>query len=166
MSVPPTQQPWWKNSRGEWYVVLQMVLFALIAVGPESWSVRPDLSTPLRMTLMIVGFMLGAVGLMLALAGLFGLGNNLSILPHPKDNATLVQSGPYRLVRHPIYGGLIIGAVGWALLNSSVITLVYAVTLLVFFDIKARREERWLMRKFPEYAAYRARVHKLIPFVY
>ncbi len=166
MSASHTQQPWWKNSRGEWYVVLQMVLFALIAVGPESWTVKLDLSAPLRVTLMIVGFLLGAVGLLLALAGLFGLGNNLSILPHPKDDATLVQSGPYRLVRHPIYGGLIIGAVGWALLNTSVITLVYALTLLVFFDIKARREERWLMRKFPDYAAYRARVHKLIPFLY
>ena len=166
MSASHPQQPWWKNSRGEWYVVVQMVLFVLIALGPESWDVRPDLSTPLRLALMAIGFVLGALGLALSMAGLFGLGSNLSVFPHPKDDATLVRSGPYRLVRHPIYSGLIIGAVGWALLNTSLVTLVYALALFVFFDIKARREERWLIRKFPDYAAYRVRVHKLIPFVY
>ena len=79
---------------------------------------------------------------------------------------TLVQRGAYGIVRHPIYSGLITGAFGWALLNTSVVTLIYASVLLVFFDIKSRREERWLARKFPEYAAYQRRVRKLIPFVY
>ena len=45
-------------------------------------------------------------------------------------------------------------------------TLIYAGVLLAFFDVKSRREERWLTEKFPDYAAYRTRVHKLIPFVY
>ncbi|RPI93163.1 MAG: isoprenylcysteine carboxylmethyltransferase family protein, partial [Chloroflexi bacterium] len=45
-------------------------------------------------------------------------------------------------------------------------TLIYAGLLFVFFDIKTRREERWLARKFPEYAGYQQRVRKLIPFIY
>ncbi len=157
---------WWKNKRGEWYVVLQTVLFALIALGPEGIDVKPDLPSGVRLLALGIGGLLAGAGLLLALAGLWWLGDNLSILPHPKDDAVLVQSGAYGVVRHPIYSGLITGAVGWALLNTSLMTLIYAGVLLVFFDIKSRREERWLSRKFPEYADYQRRVHKLIPFVY
>jgi len=45
-------------------------------------------------------------------------------------------------------------------------TLVYAVVLMVFFDLKARREERWLREEVPGYADYQKRVHRLIPFLY
>jgi protein-S-isoprenylcysteine O-methyltransferase Ste14 len=157
---------WWKNTRGEWYVVLQTVLFALIALGPESIDVRPDLPSGVRMAALVIGVVLAGAGLLLALAGLWSLGDNLSVFPHPKDGATLVESGAYGVVRHPIYSGLITGAIGWALLNTSLVTLIYAGVLLVFFDVKSRREERWLSEKFPAYAAYQRRVHKLIPFVY
>lgn len=158
--------PWWKNSRGEWYVVTQSFLFALIALGPGWFDVRADLPGPLRAITVAGGLALGALGLALAMAGLLRLGNNLSVFPHPKPNAALVQTGAYRVVRHPIYAGLIVGAVGWALLNASLVTLVYAGLLFAFFDIKSRREERQLARAFPEYDAYRARVRKLIPFIY
>jgi protein-S-isoprenylcysteine O-methyltransferase Ste14 len=46
------------------------------------------------------------------------------------------------------------------------LTLLLSVVLFVFFDIKSRREERMMLRQFPDYAAYRQRVKKLIPFVY
>ncbi len=157
---------WWKNSRGEWYVIVQGVLFVLIAVGPITVDVRPDVPGGVRVVTWVIGGVLGAVGLLLSVAGLWGLGNNLSPLPHPKDDATLVQGGAYRMVRHPIYSGLIMGATGWALLNLSLITGSYAVVLLLFFDIKSRREERYLAAKFPAYAAYQKRVRKLIPLVY
>ena len=166
MPAQNSRPAWWKNTRGEWYVVVQTILFALIAFGPGWIDVRLDLPEPWRAAAMIAGLILGASGLLLALAGLWRLGDNLSILPHPKDGATLVQSGAYRIVRHPIYSGLIVGAAGWALMNASLLTLVYAVILLAFFDIKSRREERWLARKFPDYAAYQTRVRKLIPFIY
>lgn len=157
---------WWRNTRGEWYVVFQLFLFALIAVGPGGIDLRPTLPDGARLAALGLGFLLGAVGFVLAMTGLFSLGDNLSIFPHPKDDAALVQAGPYALVRHPIYSGLIIGAAGWALIHTSLLTLIYAGILLVFFDRKSRREERMLAQKFPEYAAYQARVSKLIPFVY
>ncbi len=157
---------WLKNERGEWYVLVQTVIFAIIAVGPFGIDLRPTLPPAARTAVFIAGFVLGGGGFLLAMAGLFGLGRNLSVLPHPKDDAELVVSGAYRFVRHPIYSGLIIGAVGWALLNASVMTLIYAGVLFVFFDLKSRREERYLTQKFPHYADYKQHVHKLIPFVY
>lgn len=166
MTAQRPRPAWWKNTRGEWFVVIQTVLFALIAFGPGWIDVRLDLPDAWRAVSLIAGLILGGIGLALAVAGLWWLGDNLSALPHPKDDAMLVQSGPYRIVRHPIYSGLIVGALGWALMNASLLTLVYAAILLVFFDVKSRREERWLARKFPDYAAYQARVAKLIPFIY
>ena len=166
MSNQASRPAWWKNSRGEWYVIFQVFLFALIAFGPESLDIHLHLPDPGQAAALVIGLALGMIGLALALAGLWWLGDNLSVLPHPKDDASLVQSGPYHIVRHPIYSGLVVGAIGWALIHVSVITLGYAALLFVFFDIKSRREERWLMKKFPDYAAYRTRVHKLIPFIY
>jgi protein-S-isoprenylcysteine O-methyltransferase Ste14 len=157
---------WLKNERGEWYVIIQMVIFTIIALGPFGIDLHLDLPSGARAAAFIIGFALGGIGFLLAMAGVLGLGRNLSILPHPKDDAELVVSGAYRLVRHPIYSGLIIGAVGWALLNASVMTLIYAGVLFVFFDRKSRREERYLTRKFSQYAAYKRAVPKLIPFVY
>lgn len=70
------------------------------------------------------------------------------------------------MIRHPIYTGLSLCAFGWSLLHGSVLSLICTLALVVFFDIKARREERWLAVKFDGYAAYRQRVRKLIPFIY
>ena len=79
---------------------------------------------------------------------------------------TLVESGIFSVVRHPIYSGLSLAAFGWSLIWNSIAALVATLLLLSFFDIKARREERCLEEKFPGYSAYKSRVKKLIPFVY
>ena len=50
--------------------------------------------------------------------------------------------------------------------NSVQAPLAYAVVLVLFFDIKSRREEVWLMQHFSEYAEYRRHAKKLIPFIY
>jgi protein-S-isoprenylcysteine O-methyltransferase Ste14 len=106
------------------------------------------------------------VGSGLLVAGLVGLGRGLTPLPYPKDGADFIQTGPFALVRHPMYsGGLVLG-LGWALFVQGWLTLGYVVALFVFLDVKSRREEKWLAERFPAYATYQQRVGKLIPFVY
>jgi protein-S-isoprenylcysteine O-methyltransferase Ste14 len=90
----------------------------------------------------------------------------LTAVPYPKDEGMLIETGPYRLVRHPMYCGGILISLGWALWVHSWLTLGYVMVLFVFFDIKSRCEEHWLKAKFSDYAAYQKRVRKLIPFVY
>jgi protein-S-isoprenylcysteine O-methyltransferase Ste14 len=87
-------------------------------------------------------------------------------LPYPTSRATLIRTGPYRLVRHPMYAGGIALAFGWALFVRGWLTLAYAVVLLLFLEVKATREERWLVDRFPDYPDYQRRVRKLIPFVH
>jgi len=89
-----------------------------------------------------------------------------SILPRPIAGGELAESGPYRLIRNPIYSGLLIGAVGIAAARNSVLTLLAAAALFVILDLKRRREEVWLTARFPAYEAYRSRTKALIPFVY
>jgi len=156
----------WKGPRGEWYLVVQACLFLLIAFGPRSY---PDMAGKYRQFLQIAaaaGSVLFLAGAFMATTGVVHLGKNLTPLPHPKEHATLVVSGAYRFVRHPIYSGIAFMAFGWSLWLGSGLTAGYALLLFIFFDIKSRREERLLVAKFPEYAAYRARVRKLIPFIY
>ena len=105
-------------------------------------------------------------GGLLFLAGALTLGSGLTPFPRPRDDAHLVQDGPYGLARHPIYGGGVIALVGWALLNGGWLGLLAAAGMAIFFNAKAGVEERWMVERFPEYAAYRRRVRKLIPFVY
>lgn len=161
-----SDRQWWKGSRGEWYLLVQAGLFLLLAFGPRNWEGLPAWGYPYGWLASLVGGVLFFAGIVLAATGAANLGKNLTPLPRPNEKGTLIVTGAFRLVRHPIYGGITLIAFGWGLWLHSWLTILYALLLFAFFDIKSRREEQWLVEKFPEYAAYRKRVRKLIPFVY
>jgi protein-S-isoprenylcysteine O-methyltransferase Ste14 len=159
-------EAWWRGRRGEWYVVLQFVLFALVAAGPTTWNGQPAWEFPDGRVVSAAGAVLIAGGAVLAIAGARQHGAGLQALPYPRQDGTLLDSGPYRIVRHPIYSGVVCIAFGWAIWRRGWLTLLYAALLFLLFDAKARREERWLVEKFPSYAGYQRRVRKLLPFLY
>ena len=97
---------------------------------------------------------------------MLGLRENLTAVPRPVEGGRLIEHGVYRLVRHPIYAGIITAAVGWALVTASPAALLVAGVIGLFFDLKTRREEAWLLEAYPAYADYQRRVRKLLPFVY
>ncbi len=158
--------PSWKGAHGEWYVVVQMLFFLLVIFGPANIAGLPSWPAFLRPIIAIIGYIFISVGAGFIFSGLYMIRQNITAVPYPKERATLVVVGPFSIVRHPIYCGGIIMALGWALLIHGWLTILYTLTMAIFFDIKSRREEQWLQEKFPAYTAYQKRVRKLIPFIY
>ena len=147
--------------RGEGWVLIQGVL--LVFVGAAGWSLGPDWSGPLRLAGTAVGIVLVIGGIVLTFRGVVDLDGALTPLPRPRDGAELVVTGAYALVRHPIYGGLILAAFGWAMVQGSIVAVALALVLAAFLRVKSAREEAWLEQRFPAYAAYRVRTPRLIP---
>lgn len=65
-------------------------------------------------------------------------------------------------MRHPIYSAVVVGAAGVGLITENRLRLAMTVMLFVFFDLKSRAEERWLEETYPDCAAYKIRVKKLL----
>lgn len=155
----------WLIEKGGAYVVVQFALFGVIWLAPGSLGLQ--WSDSMRNFGRIIGSPFLLYGIVILGVAMLNLGRNLQAEPHPKEDATLVTKGAYKIVRHPIYSGIIVGCLGWGLLNGNELTaLLVLLLLLPFFDIKTRREERMLVAKFPAYAAYQGRVRKLIPLLY
>ena len=154
--------------RGEGWVLLQAVCFALVAAavstGPH--DLGEDAAT--AGTRQLLGYLIGVIGATMIGSGIAELrrARALTAVPHPRDDAELVERGAYRFVRHPIYGGLILASVGLAVIVPWVGTFVAVSLLAIVLDLKRRREEVWLAARYPGYLAYRARTKALIPFLY
>ncbi len=162
-----TREGFRNNSRGEYLVLLQGGLLTAFTILPvyqiPGFKIQ---STPLLYLTWILASILGLGALILIIKALIDLGKNLTPLPYPREDGELVQTGIYSIVRHPLYSGLILGALGWTIFQMSLSHFIATAILLIFFDIKSNREETWLTQKYPDYSEYRQRVKKLIPGIY
>jgi protein-S-isoprenylcysteine O-methyltransferase Ste14 len=147
--------------RGESWVIVQAMLLILFIFVPGIGPAWPHADV------------FGYVGWTLAMAGVFllawstlKLGRSFTPFPRPLPQGQLVTAGAYRMVRHPIYLAVLAACLGLALATGSPLRLLLVLVLFVFFDLKARREERWLQEKYPGYASYKTQVKKLIPWIY
>ena len=102
----------------------------------------------------------------LAVAGVFSLGRTRTVFPRPLEQGSLVQTGIYGLVRHPLYSSLIALGTGWSIDRASWPALLFTAMLALLLDFKSRVEERWLRKKFPGYEPYARRVKRFIPWIY
>jgi protein-S-isoprenylcysteine O-methyltransferase Ste14 len=117
---------------------------------------------------------IGGIGLGLTIAGCAfavwaraRLGSNWSASVTRKQGHELVRGGPYAIVRHPIYSGLLLGILGTALAQGELRGLLAVGLASVGWLLKARIEERFLADEFGgDYVTYRRRVKQLIPYVF
>ena len=92
------------------------------------------------------------------------LGRNWSSVPTIKEKHQLIRSGPYRLVRHPIYSGILLAVTGTFLANGKVRGALSIVLLWIGWQIKSRMEEQFMVRTFgAEYEEYRRTTGALFP---
>jgi protein-S-isoprenylcysteine O-methyltransferase Ste14 len=137
------------------YVGIQFTCLALIAVsGPL---------IPLNWPALLLILLAGTVGVW---AILVMRPREVSVFPDVRDRMRLVTIGPYRLIRHPMYTAVILGALGLVLGAPTLWRWAVWLVLLVDLLLKLHYEEQLLCARFAEYAAYQARSWRLIPFVY
>lgn len=114
--------------------------------------------------------LVGVAGLAFLLAGavilaisFVNLGKALTAHPIPLEKATLKTTGLYAVVRHPIYLGLLVVALGLVVRAGSYWHVLFFVALSVLLHVKAGFEERLLRKAYPEYEQYAHRVGRLVP---
>jgi protein-S-isoprenylcysteine O-methyltransferase Ste14 len=144
--------------RGTVLVVLQVVCLVLVFAwpGPAQWA----LPEPVR------GFGVALLGLalLIGLAGLVGLGRHARVHPAPAGAAPLRTDGVYGVVRHPMYLAVLVGSFGEVLRSGQLVPVLGLVALSAVLHVKAGYEEHLLLDRFgPAYAAYAARVPRLVP---
>jgi protein-S-isoprenylcysteine O-methyltransferase Ste14 len=138
-------------------VVVQIALFvlygiALVLGSGASWGAWRWLGIPLL-----------AVGAWVGLAALRMHGRRLTPLPEPNPALGLLRTGVYARVRHPMYTGLLLSAFGLAIVAQKPLAIAAAGALTVFFNLKAREEERRLRRCYPDYADYQRATGRFLP---
>jgi protein-S-isoprenylcysteine O-methyltransferase len=112
------------------------------------------------------GMILSVAGLGFAIWARVVIGRNWSGTITLKEDHQLIERGPYRLVRHPIYTGILSMSVATAIVLGHLAGFIGVVIVFAGFWSKLIREEKVMLNQFPDkYGAYRQRVKRLIPFV-
>jgi protein-S-isoprenylcysteine O-methyltransferase Ste14 len=150
--------------------ILRLFIFAIALA--LLWSTRIPLPW-LYLQLWPVGllpFWLGAAvtiaGLLFAVWAREHLGSNWSRCVTIKEGHELITTGPYAVVRHPIYTGILTGFLGMAIAISQVRGFIVFVLIFFVLWIKLRMEEQWMRSQFGEtYATYARHTAALVPFL-
>lgn len=90
----------------------------------------------------------------------------MTILPDVRKGSTLITSGPYKFIRHPMYSSVLIFSLGLLFTNYNLIGAVCFLLLFIVLFFKIRYEEVKLTSFFPDYKNYKVNTKKLIPFIY
>ncbi len=155
-----SKQGLFNNSKGEWYLFSQifLILLHLIPPYPKIEQVAYSINT----FCIIIGLSISILGLFIVIKAFIDLGENLTPLPYPMNNSSLIKNNSYQNVRHPLYKGLLIISLGICIYSLSLIHLSLLISLAYILKIKALKEEENLKIKFPEYKRYIKEVPAII----
>jgi protein-S-isoprenylcysteine O-methyltransferase Ste14 len=145
--------------RGALHIAGSVLIFVSLSLGPLD-----DRFVPAVVEVGAAGWVLTALGMLFSIWARVSLGRNWSASVVLKHGQELISTGPYALVRHPIYTGLLVALAGTALYNGRWQALLGLAFFAISFWLKARSEENLLEREFgEEYRSYRDRTPMLIP---
>jgi protein-S-isoprenylcysteine O-methyltransferase Ste14 len=154
----------WKPSKKDQSFLLIMIPFYLAVYLPpgEYLLLKPTL----YLTMQIAGFIILLAGVILRLISLAVLKNSFSVSISATSDSSLVVTGPYKYIRHPLYLATIIISVSGSVVFSSLFTWIFVLLTITGIVIRIRKEEAFLNDRYREYADYQRRTWKLIPFTY
>jgi protein-S-isoprenylcysteine O-methyltransferase Ste14 len=136
-----------------------------IAQTPN-WGVLGRLFIPFHPIEPVLGALILAAGFAFAVWARLHLGRDWSGTVRLKEDHSLVTSGPYRFVRHPIYTGILLGFIGTALSIGEWRGILAILIILFGILVRCRAEEQAMREVFPDYDDYRRKTWALIPFLY
>ena len=143
------------------YPIVQTLLvaaFGLVYIlGPG-----PSLFLPGH-ALGFAGDMISCAGVLLLIAAIVALRHAVQVDPEPKAGATLIRSGVYRRLRHPIYTAMMLVVLGLFLKSGKLAVAIAGAALIAFLAAKVRLEERLLSARYPDYGEYRRHTWGLFP---
>lgn len=148
-----------RNRLGSTLVVLQFLLIAVVGTFATLAFLRGE--APAGAWIAFLG------GLLLMGWSLYcNRPGNFNIHPAPRVGGQLVQQGPYRWVRHPMYTAVFACALGCVWARPSLAVCSSAVALFVVLAVKAELEERWMVTAHSGYASYRGNTWRFVPGLY
>lgn len=109
---------------------------------------------------------LTVVGAFFGIGGVVALGSNRTVFPEPRAGATLVRSGIYAHVRHPLYTSVMCLSFAWGFWMQSWVAMVGAICTTAFLYLKSIAEEKRLLRRFPKYEDHRRGTKRFLPGIW
>jgi protein-S-isoprenylcysteine O-methyltransferase Ste14 len=156
-----------REDRANRWVIMALALIGLLSAYLPAYTDRKGFWTLDGDAIRWLGVVLFAAGGALRIWPVFVLGRRFSGLVAIQPGHTLVTTGPYGVIRHPSYLGLLINSLGWALAFRSGVGVLLTALLIPPLLARIRAEEKLLRSQFGgEYDAYRSRTWRLIPGLY
>jgi len=139
------------------FVGIQFLLFFIYLFNFQLYQLHfPDV-------LAQTGLIIGLIGIVVLVLALLQLSTNLSPFPTPKSSAQLIQTGLYKLIRHPIYTGIILLLGGYGFYKNSVYKISITLLLYVLFYFKSSYEEKLLQNKYSNYLEFKKTRGRFFP---
>ena len=155
-----SKQGLFQNTKGEWYLFSQILLIILHLIPP--YPKIDNIAVSINIFFIIIGLAISTQGLIIVIKALIDLGNNLTPLPYPMNDSSLIRNNSYKNNRHPLYKGILIISLGICIFSLSIIHLFLLISLAFILKTKALKEEERLKIKFPEYEKYIEEVPAII----
>jgi protein-S-isoprenylcysteine O-methyltransferase Ste14 len=143
-------------------LTLAAIVMLLASYWPVAWGVLWTTSPTIGWSM----FLIVVLGLAFTWTARLHLGPLWSSTSAPTEDHRIVDTGPYGIVRHPVYAGLLLAVIATAIERGRIESVAAAVVLIAGVSLRAKLEERFLRRDLGDavYGSYRRRVPMLVPF--
>ncbi len=162
-----------KYRTNKFYMFLLIIIFIIAQIwvlGSFIYILNPVLFTwsllPFPIWMRWIGVIFTVLGICFELSTQFYLGRNYSTFLHISEEQSLITTGPYSYVRHPMYTALITVGIGMTILSANWYFGIPFIALIVVILFRIKKEEQVLIEKFgEEYIQYEKRTKRFIPFL-